>query len=109
MVAGPAEILDHIVDLLDGSRTPLGNCCLASKSWIPRTRKHLLADIRFRTAKSLRLWKETFPDPSTSPARHAKALSIGGPQVVTAADVEAASPSSQFFDLILSFPLLEDL
>ena len=152
----PCELLDHIVDLLDGNQTPLRNCCLVSKSWIPRTRKHLFAEIRFRTAKSLQSWKKTFPDPSTSPARYAGALFIGGPQGAAAADVEAGGwisgfshvvrlemvgldifargwantfalfhgfspvvksirmdsltfPPSPFFDLILSFPLLEDL
>jgi len=85
----PCESLDHIADLLDGGQTPLRNCCLVSKSWIPRTRKHLFAKIHFRTAKNLLSWKKTFPDPSTSPACYAEALFIGGPKVITATEVEA--------------------
>jgi hypothetical protein len=85
----PAEMLDHIVDHLHDTEDALKNCCLVSKSWIPRTRKHLFANIKFQTAKNLRLRKETFPDPSTSPAYYTKALFVGCPGVVTAADAEA--------------------
>jgi hypothetical protein len=149
----PAEILDYVVDHLHDTQDALRNCCLVSKSWVPRARKHLFADIKFY-AKSLQSWKETFPDPSTSPARYAKKLLIVHPQVVTAADAEpggwiggfsrvvhfkvfssiydssklsfapfhgfspaikslsviiSALPASWIFNLILSFPLLEDL
>jgi len=137
------------------------NCCLVSKSWIPRARKHLFADVRFGTKEELESWKETFPDPSTSPGRYAKTLTINHPHAVTVADAEVggwirdfshvvhlelgspgrlqgpydddesgiflvplqglspfvkslsidsiALPSSRIFDLILSFPPLEDL
>ena len=84
----PVEILDHIVDLLHDTRDALRNCCLVSQSWIPRTRKHLFADIKFYTVKNLQSWKKTFPDPSTSPACYTKTLFISCPQVVTAADAE---------------------
>ena len=153
----PYEILDHIVDLLHDSQIPLGNCCLASKSWIPRTRRHLFAEVRFQTARNLQSWKKTFPDPSTSPACYTKALLIG-PEVLTDADLYTSSwiggfsrvvrlelvgqdpfgcgwrvacvllpgfspvvkslrldfstfigSPSQLFDLIFSFPLLENL
>ena len=155
----PSEILDYIVDLLHDAQPALMNCCLVSKSWIPRTRKHLFAYIRFTTEGYLQTWKKTFPDPSTSPAHHTKTLFIACSHVVTAADAEVggwvtgfsrvvhlhvgahelshlldhglvvnlvpfhgfspaikslrvncvALPSSQLRDLILSFPLLEDL
>jgi hypothetical protein len=151
----PAEILDHIVDHLHDTRYTLRNCCLVSKSWIPRTRRHLFADIKFHLTEDLQLWKKAFPDPSTSPARYAKALLVRCPEAVAAADAEAGgwvtafsrvvhlevdswllestgsapfapfhrlSPvvnslsvvlytleSPQIFNLILSFPLLEDL
>jgi hypothetical protein len=151
----PSDILDNITDLLHAKPETLKRCCLVSKSWIPRTRKHLFADIRFRTKGHLKLWKKTFPDPSTSPAHYAKTLFVDCSQVVVAADVEPggwitdfsrlvnlrvdsrasffdgsfslvpfhgispvlkslrvtglAPPSSQIIDLILSFPLLEDL
>ena len=35
----------------------LKECCLVSKSWVSRTRKHLFADIKFRPAVALELWK----------------------------------------------------
>jgi len=148
----PPELLDLIVDLLQDSENALRNCCLVSKSWIPRTRKHLFADISFRVVGDLKSWKETFPDPSTSPSRYTKALYVDCAHAVTAADAETggwiagfsrivrlevgdpvssavslvpfhglspiikslrvefiAFPSSQMFDLVLSFPLLEDL
>ena len=152
----PAELLDHIVDLLHDAIPTLRNCCLVSKSWIPHTRKHLFAKIRFHTEKDLQLWKEAFPNPSTSPANYASTLYVGCPHVVTAVDAEPGSwitsfshvlvmigignkppshkrtvdfvpfhefslftkslhlrfayiSSSQIFDLIHSFPLLEDL
>jgi hypothetical protein len=82
----PPEMLDYVIDHLHDTRDALRNCCLVSKSWIPRTRKHLFADIKFPTVESLQSWKETFPDPSTSPARYANTLAIDYPQVVTAVD-----------------------
>jgi hypothetical protein len=149
----PAEILDHIVDHLHDAEDELMSRCLVSKSWIPRTRKHLFADIEFPTAKRLQSWKKTFPDLSTSPAHYAKTLFIDRLQVVTAAEAETSGwirgfsrvehlevnldfrqsavplvpfhgfspaikslrvvictlPFSQLFNLIFSFPLLEDL
>jgi len=154
----PTELLDHVVDHLHDTEDALRNCCLVSKSWIPRARRHLFADVRFKTEEDLELWKEVFPDPSTSPGRHTKALTIDRPHVVTAADAEAGGwiggfshvvqlkldgprgrhdgyeseiflvplqglspfvkslkiyysvlPSTRIFDLIFSFPLLEDL
>ena len=152
----PCELLDHIVDFLHDSRTPLRNCCLVSKSWIPRTRRHLFAEIYLRTPKSLESWKKAFPDPSISPACYAIFLWIGCPQVVTTKGAEAGGwiasfsgvehlqfggqdvhargweaafvmfhgfspavkslrmrmshlPFPHFFNLVLSFPLLEDL
>ena len=152
----PQELLDHVLDLLCHDKRVLNNCCLVSKSWIPRTRKHLFAHIRFETEADLESWKNTFPDPSTSPARHTKTLRVGCSHLVTAEDADVggwirgfsavvdlevggqkkhldgseislvplygfspvikslhadfvAIPSSQLFDLILSFPLLEDL
>ena len=154
----PAEILDHIVDHLHDTEDTLRSCCLVSKSWIARARKHLFAHIWFHTIRDVLSWKRAFPDPSTSPAHYAKTLSIDGSAVFTAADAEAggyigslscvtsleagadrtepdfdqlatplapfhgfspaikslclivpALPLSQIFNLILSFPLLEDL
>ena len=82
----PAELLDHIVDILHNTVHELPNCCLVSKSWVPRTRKYLFANIRFPFAERLQSWKKTFPDPSTSPAHYTRTLSIDCPDVLTAAD-----------------------
>jgi hypothetical protein len=79
----PAKTLDHIVDHLYETRDALKKCRLVSKSWIPRTRKHLFASISFHTIKQLESWKETFPDPSTSPAGYAEALFIDCPNAAT--------------------------
>ena len=151
----PAELLDHTVDHLHNERDTLKRCCLVSKSWIPRARKHLFADVEFRTAADLQSWKRMFPDPSTSPARYTKSLVVNCPPSATASDTEeggwiqtfsrveyfklaidntaddhrylalfrgfslalksldlaafSALPPSHLFNLILSFPLLEDL
>ena len=70
----PPELLDHTVDFLHDDPRALKECCLVSKSWIPRTRKHLFGHIMFRTQKSLQSWIETFPDPLDSPAHHTHTL-----------------------------------
>jgi hypothetical protein len=147
----PAELLDHIVDHLHDAEDALRKCCLVSKSWIPRTRWHLFANIAFPAVGSLESWKKTFPDPSMSPAHYTKTLSVGCSEVVTAADADEGGwirgfscvahlemcsqgsvssslvpfhslpaikslritfpvlPFQQVFNLILSFPFLEDL
>jgi hypothetical protein len=149
----PADIHDHIVDHLYDTQDVLRSCCLVSKSWVPRARKYLFSAVVFSTVGSLQSWKETFPDPLTSPASYVKALLIDCPQVATVGSwirdfscvehlglgaqaldfdfnesptplvpfhgfspvlkflrvVILAFPSSQIFNLILSFPLLEDL
>ena len=84
----PTELLDHIADLLHDTSDALKSCCLISKSWIPRTRKHLFADVKFRTPTNLSTWKNTFPDPSTSPACYTGSLFIKYPQPITPADAE---------------------
>ena len=152
----PAELLDDIVDLLRDNNRALRNCCLVSKSWIPRTRHHLFGNVGFFTEKDLKLWKKTFPDPSTSPASYTKSILIGSSYVLRGVDADGGRwlrsfsrvvhlrvklqnherqgsaiplaafhgfspvirsldlsfitlPPSHIFDLILSFPLLEDL
>ena len=154
----PAEMVDHVVDHLRDTKDALVNCSLVAKSWVPRTRKHLFADIGFPTAKSIQSWKEVFPDPSASPARYTKTLFVDCPEVDVAPEAEMGGwikgfsrvehlevraramdsafqesaaalvpflgfspaikslrvvvpplPTSQLFNLILSFPLLEDL
>jgi len=151
-----ADLLDRIVDHLHDRKGALRNCCLVSKSWVPRTRRHLFAIIRFNVEVHPVSWREIFPDPSTSPAHYTKTLLIDYSDVIAVADIEAggwirafshvvhlevcsrrrgvdepefplvpllgfspfikslhvkfvALPSSQISDLILSFPLLEDV
>jgi len=84
----PAELLDNIADRLNTTRV-LRSCCLVSKSWIPRTRRHLFAKIKFGLPEELESWKRMFPDPSTSPACYTKTLIIGRLRAVTIADAEA--------------------
>jgi len=69
----PPEILDLIVDHLHDEpfalRAQLEICCLVSKSWVPRTRKHLFTHLTFddslveRSKSHIELWKRAFPDP----------------------------------------------
>jgi len=81
-------MLDHVVDQMRDDPTTLKTCCLASKSWIHRTRKLLFAHISFNASTRVESWKKTFPDPTNSPARHARSLSIRHPHLVTTADVD---------------------
>ena len=148
----PAELMDHIFDLLRYSIDELESCCLVSKSWVPHARKHLFAAITLHTPENLRSWKTLFPGPSTSPACFIRSLSIDLAHVVTAPDAEEGgwiqtfshvvhlkvhisktdsyeglvpfhgfsplkslsivfftSPSPRIFNLIYSFPPLENL
>jgi len=152
----PPETLDYTIDLLHNELDALKQCCLVSKSWVPRTRKHLFADIKFRSASDLESWKKTFPDAANSPAYHARSLLVGCPLLVVASDAEEGGwirafsgvaslgvdnggryiypreislapfygfsptlkslcvrhihlPDPQIFDLVRSFPLLENL
>ena len=85
----PPELLDHIVDLLHDDQNALRKCCLVSKSWIPRTRKHLFAEIVLFTEERLESGKKMFPDPSTSPVCFTKRLCAESIHVVEAAGAEA--------------------
>jgi len=144
----PPEILDHVIDHLYDEPATLKACCVVSKSWVPRARKHLFAHVGFDAWEShLETWKKTFPDPSTSPAHHTRTLFFHAPPVIITADTGAGgwvrtfhnvthlrlmrldraslvplhglSPAVRslnltivpfaVFDLICSFPLLEDL
>ena len=136
----PPETLDAIIDHLQDERDTLKTCCTVSKSWVPRTRNHLFAWVRFNGSR-LEEWKKIFPDPSNSPAHHTRSLYIYGVLAVTADWIRAfhnvehlwiehtertplvpfyalspavkslhlAHTTTDIFDLICSFPLLEDL
>ena len=82
------EIFDFIIDLLHDNPKALNECCLLSKSWVRRTRKHLFAEIQIRTTGDLTSWKETFPNPRSSPGYYARTLFIGRSQVVREAGGE---------------------
>ena len=84
----PSEILDYVTDLLHNEPETLEQCCLVSKSWLPRARKYLFAVIKFSSASDLESWKKTFPDAANSPAYHARTLLVGCPRLVTASDAE---------------------
>jgi len=147
----PPEILDLIVDHLCGEPTTLKACCLVSKSWVPRSRRHLFSRVTFNMFwPSITFWMTVFPDPLTSPAHYTRTLTVTGLRVgtVTNNDVTPwirafrnvvhlhvktlgwSSPGlfrglspivrslhleapntrpSAIFDVICSFPLLEDL
>jgi len=84
----PPEILDLIVDHLRDRSAALKACCVVSKSWIPRTRKHLFAHVTFCKKSHIEQWKKTFPNPSNSPAHYTRSLSVRDFPVVTAAEVD---------------------
>ena len=71
----PPEILDLIIDNLRKEPATLKACCVTSKLWIPRARRHLFTRIAFDTRRPpFESWMKTFPDPSDSPAHHVRIL-----------------------------------
>jgi len=82
----PPEIRDHIVDLLNHSPETLKQCCLVSKSWVPRARKHLFATVYFATKGNVEGWKKTFPDSARSPARYTRNLRVHCVSAITTED-----------------------
>jgi len=155
----PPEILDLIVDHLHNQPAALRACCIVSSSWVPRTQKYLFARIEYHALNppdTFERWKNTFPDPSNSPAHYVRTLSFYGLTAATATDAKTTGswirafcrvvnlhvniagwevtgrvslaqlhglspnlksiylahssiPPSEVFNLICSFPLLEDL
>ena len=86
----PPELLDLIVDHSSHLPASLKTCCLVSKSWVPRARRHLFAHVEFDSEDyfagcSIESWIKAFPDPSNSPAHHARGLAISGLTAVKAA------------------------
>jgi hypothetical protein len=97
----PPEILDIIVNQLRDEPTALKACCVVSKSWIHRTRKHLFASVELRAPNShIEQWKKKFPDPSNSPAHHTRSLSIYGLSVITAEDADTSDWIRTFHNLV---------
>ena len=82
----PTEIFDLIVDHLHDELTTLKACCLVSKSWVPRARRYIFAQVMFNSLRSsIQTWMEHFPDPSNSPAHHTRALLFVDPDSIVAA------------------------
>ena len=96
----PPEILDLIVDFLHNKPRALEACCLVSKSWVHRTRKHLFARVLFCFTFCFERWKKTFPDPSNSPARYTRYLSIHRPQVVTSMGADGSGWTRSFSGVV---------
>jgi len=92
----PPEILDWIVDFLHDDPKALEGCCLVSKSWIPRARKHIFDEVSFITMEKLQSWKEMFPDPLNSPAYHTRTLSVVWSRKITATYCGAGERISGF-------------
>ena len=81
----PQEILDFIIDHLYEELATLQASCLVSKAWVQRVRKHLFAHIVLDTPDwSVHRWRETFPDPTNSPAHYVRILSIRCPECIAA-------------------------
>ena len=71
----PPEILDLIIDHLYGKPVTLKACCLVSKSFVPRSRRHIFARVQL-SPQSARSWVKAFPDSSNSPAHYTRILRI---------------------------------
>ncbi|KAF9791202.1 hypothetical protein BJ322DRAFT_1104864 [Thelephora terrestris] len=82
----PPEILDLIVDHLHDEPDTLEACCLVSKSWVPRARRHLFADVEFSSPTSVQSWMRAFLHPSNSPAHQTRSLSIYGFLAIASAE-----------------------
>ena len=76
----PPEIFDLIVDHLHDETTTLKECCLVSKSWVPRARRYIFAKVTFvgSWTRFVHLWFKTFPDPFNSPGHHTRILYFHG-------------------------------
>ena len=146
------EILDLVLGHLRNDPTSLKACCTVSKRWVSHARAHLFALVEFSRGFSIESWMRVFSDPSNSPARHTRHLSIEASRTFPTMDTHAwihsfcnvvklevntiwyddsqtsfaplhafspalkslsltysSPPPSEVFNLICSFPSLEDL
>ena len=88
----PPEISDSIIDLLHEEPEALQQCCLVSKSWVPRTRKHLFGRVEFGRSADVEAWKKVFPDPVNSPGCYTRSLYFTCvEEVITTADADEGS------------------
>ena len=105
----PQEILDLIIDNLHHEPTTLNTCCLVSKSWVPRARKYLFVRIKLNPlGRHLKQWRETFPDPTNSPAHNTRTLFICHPMLITAAPAETLLTFCGVVHLDVDTDLLND-
>ena len=97
----PPEILDLIVDNLHDKRTALLACCVVSKSWIPRTRRHIFAHVKFNRSRfPVESWTKVFPDPSNSPAHYTQSLTFLNVQLVTPIGQDVVRWVSAFHNVV---------
>jgi hypothetical protein len=120
----PPEVSDLIIDCLCNEPATLKACCLVSKSWVPRARKHLFACVPLEDAVYIRLWMKAFPADNQwiRVFRRIEKLYVGDYTKASLVQLHGLSPTIKYldiahsclpfadiFDLVCSFPLLEDL
>jgi len=84
----PPEILDYTIDLLHNEPETLKQCCLVSKSRVPRAKSNLFADIKFCSASDPESGKKTFPDITNSLAYQTHTFLVDCSRFVVAADAK---------------------
>ena len=72
----PPELCDRIIDKLHDGPKALRVCSVVSKSWTSRSRKHIFSTVSFNGDRDIVAWRNAFPDPSNSPAHHARELVV---------------------------------
>ena len=81
----PPELFDYLTDLLHDQPNTLKQCSLVSKSWVPRTRKHLFSGIAFQSRNDLDVCKELFPaDPNALSVCYTHSLSLRSMDTINA-------------------------
>lgn len=85
----PQELVDLIIDYLRDELPTLSVCCLISKAWVQRVRKHLFAELKFHPfGRHIKQWRRTFPDPANSPAHNTRILYIPRPDLIAAVHLD---------------------
>ena len=96
----PPEISDSIVDLLHDEPQALEQCCLVSKSWVPRTRRYLFRRIQFQHYADVSAWKKAFPNPANSPAYYTHSLVFSWTVDIIAEEAGGGSWIRAFSDVV---------
>ena len=71
-----SDIFDLIVDHLHDQPKTLRACCLVSKEWVTRARRHLFACVIFYLDRQIKSWMAAYPDISNSPACYVRTLFV---------------------------------